>query len=92
MISHYRAMIYASRMKERILYHICNANISYGFAVYHIAKGDISLKDELHYGTIQLDKLEFGGESPLTMRYGLRRSNEITSRPVTMIRSAYGIR
>ena len=23
-------MIYASRMMERILYHICNANISYG--------------------------------------------------------------
>jgi len=30
-------MIYASRMKERILYHICRANISYGLAVYHIA-------------------------------------------------------
>ncbi len=30
-------MIYASRMKERILYHICKANISYGIAVYHIA-------------------------------------------------------
>ena len=30
-------MIYASRMQERILYHICNANISYGKAVYHIA-------------------------------------------------------
>ncbi len=30
-------MIYASRMKERILYHICNANISCGAAVYHIA-------------------------------------------------------
>ena len=37
MISHYRAMIYASRMKERILYHACVANISYGNAVYHIA-------------------------------------------------------
>ena len=24
-------------MKERILYHICSANISYGSAVYHIA-------------------------------------------------------
>ena len=30
-------MIYASRMKERILYHACEASISYGFAVYHIA-------------------------------------------------------
>ena len=25
-------------MKERILYHICDANISYGNAVYHIAQ------------------------------------------------------
>ena len=30
-------MIYALRMEERILYHICNTNISYGSAVYHIA-------------------------------------------------------
>ena len=30
-------MIYASRMKERILYHTCEASISYGNAVYHIA-------------------------------------------------------
>ena len=30
-------MIYASRMKERILYHACEASISYGNAVYHIA-------------------------------------------------------
>ena len=30
-------MIYASRMKERILYHACEASISYGKAVYHIA-------------------------------------------------------
>ena len=40
----------------------------------------------------QLTKLEFGGESPLTMRYGLRRSNKIISRPVASFRSAYGIR
>ena len=31
-------MIYASRMMERISSHICNANISYGFAVYHITR------------------------------------------------------
>ncbi len=31
-------MIYASRMKERILYHACIASISYGNAVYHIAQ------------------------------------------------------
>ena len=30
-------MVYASRMKERILYHACEASISYGIAVYHIA-------------------------------------------------------
>ena len=30
-------MIYASRMMERILYHACEASISYGIAVYHIA-------------------------------------------------------
>ena len=40
----------------------------------------------------QLSKLEFGGESPLTMRYGLLRSDEISSRPVASFRSAYGIR
>ena len=33
------------------------------------------------------DKLEFGGESPLTMRHGLQRLNEITSRPVASFRS-----
>ena len=37
-----RAMIYASRMKgTEILYHICNANISYGIAVYHMTKSYI---------------------------------------------------
>ena len=41
---------------------------------------------------IQLDKLEFGGESPLTMRHELRRSNDISSRLVASFRSAYGIR
>ena len=45
------------------------------------------------YGSIiQLDKLEFGGQWPLTMRYGLRQSNKIISRPVTSFRSAHGIR
>ena len=53
-------MIYASRMKERILYHIFTewkyiirlCRISYRVS-------DISLKNTLHYGTIQLGKLEF---------------------------------
>ena len=31
-------MIYASRMKGRILYHACVASISHGNAVYHIAQ------------------------------------------------------
>ena len=41
----------------------------------------------------QLDKLGFGGESPLTMRYGLHWSNDIlwAPRPVASSRSAYGI-
>ena len=37
-------------------------------------------------------KLEFGGESPLTMRYELRWSNKVISRPVARFRSAHGIR
>ena len=37
-------------------------------------------------------KLEFGGESPLTMRHELRRPKKTISRPVASIRSAYGIR
>ena len=37
----------------------------------------------------QFDKLEFGGESPLTMRHELRQSNKIISRPVASFRSAY---
>ena len=31
-------MIYALRMGERIVYHICKANISCGSAAYHIAR------------------------------------------------------
>ena len=41
---------------------------------------------------ILTDKLEFGGESPLTMRHELRRPKKTISRPVASIRSAYGIR
>ena len=43
-------------MKERILYHACEASISYGNAVYHIAKGDISLKIATIYGINQLER------------------------------------
>lgn len=41
-------------MKERILYHIYNVNISHGNAVYHIAKGDISLKNMIIYSIITI--------------------------------------
>ena len=37
-------------------------------------------------------KLKFGGQWPLTMRYGSRWTNEIISRPVASSRSAHGIR
>ena len=59
-------------MKERILYHTCEASISYGNAVYHIAVSDISLKNEQSCSMIQLDKLEFD-EVP----YDNRKTNEI---------------
>ena len=49
-------------------------------------------KSEVVCGILQLDILEFGGQWPLTMRYGLRRSNEIISRLVASSRSAHGIR
>ena len=48
-----RAMIYASRMKERILYHACVASISYGLP-YIISHSDISL-----YPTLCIDLLPF---------------------------------
>ena len=55
-------MIYASRMKGTDI-------ISYLQSKYIIRQrrisyraSDISLKNALHYGTIQLDKLEFDGE------------------------------
>ena len=34
--SHLRWMIYASHMEERILYHSCEASISYRIAIYHL--------------------------------------------------------
>ena len=37
-------MIYASRMKERILYHACEASISYGDSRISYRASDISLK------------------------------------------------
>ena len=58
-------MIYASRMKERILYHACEASISYGFSVYHIAKGDISLKNATNYDIIPMKEGAFMSENKL---------------------------
>ena len=60
----------------------------------HVSMGFFSLlwKSLFARDIIQLGKVEFGGASPLTMRHGLRQSNEIISRPVASFRSAYGIR
>ena len=58
-------MIYASRMKERILYHACEASISYGNAVYHIANGDISLKNATIYDIILMKEGVFMSENKL---------------------------
>ena len=44
------------------------------------------------YDIVQLGELEFGGESPRTMRHGLRWTNEMISRTVASIRSAYRVR
>ena len=49
-----RAMIYASRMKKRILYHICGANISYGVSRISYRTSDISLKDARFYDIIEV--------------------------------------
>ena len=40
----------------------------------------------------RVNKLEFGRQCRLTMRHEMRRLNEIVSRPVASLRSAYGIR
>ena len=52
-------------MKERILYHTCEASISYGNAVYHIAKGDISLKSATNYDMIPMKEGVFMSENKL---------------------------
>ena len=60
----------------------------------HVSMGFFSLlwKSLFARDIIQLDKLEFGGESPLTMRHGLWWSNRVISRPVASFRSSHGIR
>ena len=45
-------MIYALRMKERILYHTCGASISYGESRISYRASDISLKSATLYGKI----------------------------------------
>ena len=52
-------------MMERILYHICVANILYGLAVYHIANGDISLKGAINYDIMLMKKGVFMSENKL---------------------------
>ena len=52
-------------MRERILYHACKASISYGFAVYHIANGDISLKNAMFYDIMPLKEGVFMSENKL---------------------------
>ena len=42
-------MIYASRMKERILYHACKASISYGVSRISYRVSDISFKIAMNY-------------------------------------------
>ena len=48
-----RAMIYASRMEERILYHTCEASISYGVSRISYRVSDISLKNTTFYDIIK---------------------------------------
>ena len=45
-------MIYASRMEERILYHACEANISYGKSRISYRVSNISLKSTELYSMI----------------------------------------
>ena len=53
-------MIYASRMKERISYHICGANISCGNSRISYRASDISLKNTALYGIIFIKEVLFG--------------------------------
>ena len=65
---------------------------AFGACVERIASPVTYLQNNLICGIILLNKLEFGGESPPTMRYELLRSNGIPSRPVASLRSAHRIR
>ena len=49
-------MIYASRIKERILYHACGASISYGVCRISYRVSDISLKSALICDTISIKR------------------------------------
>ena len=56
--------------KQRILYHICIANISYGNAVYHITNGDIALPNMISYGApLKTALLGFGRIFCWNMRF-----------------------
>ena len=62
-------------------------------AGHSFPSADISLHNLSFLLYNQFDKLEFGGESLLTIRYGQRRQNHTIgpARLFTISRSAYGI-
>ena len=62
-------------------------------AGHYFPSADISLHNPSFLLYNQFDKLEFGGESLLTIRYGQRRQNHTIgpARLFTISRSAYGI-
>ena len=71
-------------LTERLL-DVIASHILLAQAHLHFLRGD---------GIIPIDKLEFGGQWPQTMRHELRQMNLSlrAPRPVDSFRSAYGIR
>ena len=57
-------MIYASRMKERILYHACETSISYGLP-YIISRQRYIMKNMMLYGIILSKEDAFMSENKL---------------------------
>ena len=65
MISHYRAMIYALRVKERILYHICESKYIIRQRRISYRVSDISLKNITFYDIILMREGVFMSENKL---------------------------
>ena len=65
MISHYRAMIYASRMRERILYHICGRKYIIRQRRISYRVSDISLKNITFYDIVLMRDGVFMSENKL---------------------------